>query len=167
MGLWLLVLRRLEFLSDRVLALLAILGPGICIDSWRLVLVEGISGLQQGEQSRAHSGALNLVNVFGVWISTDLRGGDAAQYWLARGHRLLRPAPASIHPCVMALLVAEPIMSAFEAVLRNPCRRRAPGRTAAAHPRDQSCKAGRVVGQVCRRKQSSQQLPESQIGQER
>jgi hypothetical protein len=168
-GLWLLVLRRLEFLSDRVLALLAILGPGICIDSWRLVLVEGISGLRQGEQSRAHPGALNLVNVFGVWIKMDLRGGDAAQYWLARGHRLLRPAPSTYvySSLCHGLLVAEPIMSAFEAILRNPCRRRAPGRTAATHPRDQSCKAGRVVGQACRRKQSSQQLPESQIGQER
>jgi hypothetical protein len=166
-GLWLLVLRRLEFLSDRVLALLAILGPGICIDSWRLVLVEGISGLQQGEQSRAHSGALNLVNVFGVWISMDLRGGDAAQYWLARGPPSPPPSTCVYSSLCHGLLVAEPIMSAFEAILRNPCRRRAPGRTAAAHPRDQSCKAGRVVGQVCRRKQSSQQLPESQIGQER
>ena len=80
MGLWLLVLRRLEFLSDRVLALLAILGPGICIDSWRLVLVEGISGSRQGEQSRAHSEALN---VFGEWIKMDLRGGDAVHLVLA------------------------------------------------------------------------------------
>jgi hypothetical protein len=101
-GLWLLVLRRLEFLSDRVLALLAILGPGICIDSWRLVLVEGISGLRQGEQSRAHPGALNLVNVFGVWIKMDLRGGG-------RSPVLACPWPPSPPPSTLNLRLFIPV----------------------------------------------------------
>lgn len=152
-----------------MLALLAILGPSLRIDSWSLVLVEGISAFRQGEQSRAHSEALN---VFGVWIKTDLRGGDAAQFsvGLPVATVLLRPAPAFLHPCVMACSWLNPSCQRFEGIPRNPCPRRAPGRTAATYPRDQSSKAGRVVGQVrqvYRRKQSSQQLPASQIGQER
>jgi hypothetical protein len=91
-GVWLLVLRRLGFLSGKVLVQLAILGPGLCIDSWRLVLVEGISGFRQGEQSRAHSEALN---VFGVWIKMDLRGGDAAQSVLACPATCVYSSPVS------------------------------------------------------------------------
>lgn len=106
----------------------------------------------------------------------DLRGGDAVHLVLAcpwpPSPILLRGTPSTcVHSSLRhGLLVAEPIMSAFEGISRNPCRRRAPGRTAATYPRDQSSKAGCVVGQarqVYRRKQSSQQLPASQIGQER
>ena len=107
---WLLVLRRLDFS----------LGESAPSSRHRhlhrFVLIrvgEGISGSRQGERSRAHSGALN---VSGVWIKMDLRGGSSPAL-ACRGLRFLSLAQLFIHPCIMACSWLNPSCQRLEKIL--------------------------------------------------